>query len=278
MAKPRRSQEEAVSLFPFLSILACVIGALTLVISAVTMSNIQQGRADEDIRLAEDFVSLQTQEKKLRDDLTAERKALGLSASLHEEITTLETRIAQLKTSLAKQKADQASRQAAADRINQEIDRLTAARDRKAIEIELSEKEKAKLEAELAKRQAPPPPPPLMILPGGDGRGKSPDAFRFVEATKNGILLHEGTGGKKPKLIPHAKIPTDATWRDLVQRSKGQDKTVVFLIREDAVPVWYQAKKVADAEQARVGNLPLVGDGPVDLTRFRAAFKSRGNR
>ena len=50
MVRRRRSAEETVSLFPFLSILACVIGVLTLMITAMALGQMEEsGPSEEEI-------------------------------------------------------------------------------------------------------------------------------------------------------------------------------------------------------------------------------------
>ena len=56
MAKRRNNNEEAVSLFPFMSILACLIGILTLMISLSMQmkQNETQGSTEQEKALAQE--------------------------------------------------------------------------------------------------------------------------------------------------------------------------------------------------------------------------------
>ena len=104
MARRKKSDEETVSLFPFLSILACVIGALTLIISSLSLSQVNEGRQDKDIARAEDYVALEksllakkktlelkrTQSKAENDRLQRFRELEAESKKLDREIKTLE--------------------------------------------------------------------------------------------------------------------------------------------------------------------------------------------
>ena len=60
MAKRRSSEGGEVSLFPFLSILACLIGALVLMIVVLVMSQVgkAEGRSAEEIKRAQDFIQM----------------------------------------------------------------------------------------------------------------------------------------------------------------------------------------------------------------------------
>ena len=67
MGRGRASAGPEISLFPFLSILACLIGSLTILIVALSVSEVLQGRKNEAVARAEDYVALQ--------DELAEREA-----------------------------------------------------------------------------------------------------------------------------------------------------------------------------------------------------------
>ncbi|MCA9015715.1 MAG: hypothetical protein KDA77_10330, partial [Planctomycetaceae bacterium] len=62
MVKKKKSDEETVSLFPFLSILACVIGVLTLMITAMALSQMDQ--QDDTWKRVEEF---EKQQKKISE-------------------------------------------------------------------------------------------------------------------------------------------------------------------------------------------------------------------
>ena len=55
MAKPKPNDAEPVSLFPFLSILACLIGVLTFIITGVAISQMDQS---EDLAAVERSILL----------------------------------------------------------------------------------------------------------------------------------------------------------------------------------------------------------------------------
>ena len=82
MAKRRSSEGGEVSLFPFLSILACLIGALVLMIVVLVMAQVgkAEGRSAEEIKRAQDYIQM-------KKDI-AEREKLDVA--LKEKIAVLE--------------------------------------------------------------------------------------------------------------------------------------------------------------------------------------------
>ena len=77
MARPRKRRRPQVSLFPFLSVLACVIGALTLLIAATAVG-----------RVASDAVDLELYERLEREIAQGRRRLAELSA-LVDNVETL---------------------------------------------------------------------------------------------------------------------------------------------------------------------------------------------
>ena len=93
MARRRRSEEVSISLFPFLSILACVIGVLTLVIMSLSLSQIAQGRENADVARAEERASV----KKRIEAMLAQIDKLGKDKTAAMKKIKLETEVAALK-------------------------------------------------------------------------------------------------------------------------------------------------------------------------------------
>ena len=49
----------------------------------------------------------------------------------------------------------------------------------------------------------------------------------------------------------------------------SKDRVVPFLLREDGIVTYNQARGVAQARYARNGKLPVLGKGKLDLTLFK---------
>ena len=69
MARRRRKKGVSVSLFPFLSILACVIGTLTLMITALALGQMDTDEMASELRL--DYLKRQIAKLQRENDLLA---------------------------------------------------------------------------------------------------------------------------------------------------------------------------------------------------------------
>jgi predicted RNase H-like nuclease (RuvC/YqgF family) len=265
MARARGTAGPEISLFPFLSILACLIGALTILIVALSVSEVLQGRKDEAVARAEDYVKLE-KEMKEREAAVAEREdELRKTNAAAVELAELVPRLATLKQ---EQK-----------RLEQLVEKREPTRreleDLKKKREEL-EKEKNKVEAglvegkkelgELAKQLRK--GLPLRIL-------STSDYFRrvapvFVEARLEGIVVHSPSQTVK---VPRAAIRKAAKFKKTVDYvAAKKDRIIVFLVREDARASFYAAQEFARANGAVTSKVPLQGAGELDLKEF---FKAR---
>jgi hypothetical protein len=127
---------------------------------------------------------------------------------------------------------------------------------------ELAEKIK-ELKTELKERGKPPEPARVVIQPGGTGYDLEPT---FVECDAGSIVIHEG---EKPQRVRAGDMETDETFLALLDRVARQPKgTVIFLVRDDGLGVYYRAHRFAQSRFARNGKLPVIGDGEIDLSIF----------
>jgi len=265
MAKRARGEGQKVTLFPFLSILACVIGTLILMISSLALSQMHTPPDEKEIERAQEFVALE----KEKADLLVRRESLSktiqdtgdLAAKLKRARSEIE-RLLELdrKRQLSdRRSADEASTLAA------EKERLeTLLKDLLAERAEL-DKQIPPLKAELAKRKDVPDEAVVQVAPGGSGKmGDLRPAF--VEATATGLVLHDGS---KPVTVPKSSVKSHKGYLALLARVAKDPKTIlIFLIREDGVGSYHLGRSVAASKGARNGMLPLVGQGNLDLSLF----------
>ncbi len=261
-AKKKRS----VSLFPFLSILACLIGTLTLMITAMAL-----GQMDTD---------------KMADAERYEK----IKRRIEEEVR----RIEQLEAELSKieENASQAARDLAQARLHleelkrrkellfEELDQMKgkkeeidvpivdAAKHKKRMdelkaELDHAQEELEKLRAEWA-RHGNPDAVEVVIQPGGSGLDLEPT---FVECTATGLVLYDGDATAR---VRKADLATDENFLGLLRRVAQKPKAaVIFLVREDALGTYFAARAVAADHYARNGKLPVVGHGKIDLKMFQ---------
>lgn len=267
MAKRARDEGPRVTLFPFLSILACVIGTLILMISSLALSQMHTPPGDEDIMRGQEFLELE----KERSDLLARRDTLLRDI---EDQGDLAAKLRRVRNELARLR-DLERKRAVADRRFVDQERLLQAEHSrlekllKAMVAEHADLDKriAPLQAELARRKDVPSEAVLQVAPGGSGRADDLKPA-FVEAAATGLILHEdGTR----VAVPRASVDSHVKYLELLGRvARDPSRIVIFLIREDGVSSYMAGRHVAASRGARHGMLPLVGQGNLDLSLFNA--------
>jgi outer membrane biosynthesis protein TonB len=257
MGRPRKRRKQEVSLFPFLDILACVIGNLILIITAVVLEQVDTKPVAEAARiddLVEEAERQQAKAAELREQLDQLLERSGVASERLEEIRA---KIAAAKQQLveAKKREEQATKPVERpSEMTAEIKKLEE--ERKKIEAEIKE-----LERQIAERQKP-PQQMIAILPPGAGDG--PRKGVFVEAAKDGLVVHEGD---KPWQVPTGKVASDPRFKALLDKVKGDpDAIVTFLVRSDGLASLAAGQKAATAAGARSGRVPLPGQGTLDLS------------
>jgi hypothetical protein len=270
MARARKNEGAEVSLFPFLSILACIIGCLTMIIVALSIIQANKdGREPEEVTRAKEYLKVQKEQedegKKIeslkqkidaiilnREDLTKKREALKL---IEMEVEKAEN-IDELRDELI----------AELNRFLQQIEQL--AKDHEELLAQIEE-----LEQQMADRKLPTDEPAVLVRPSGSGVNLRP---YFVEVTNAAIVLHLSLD-EEPVRIPIASVNTDEQFLKLVEAVKSAPSSqIIFLIRGDAMNAYTRAKRVADAAEARNAKLPLVGQGKVDLSMFEKFLRPSG--
>jgi len=257
MGRLRKSRKQAVSLFPFLDILACVIGNLILIITTVVLEQVDTQPVAEAARiddLKEEASRQQARAAQLQQQLDALREKSGVATELLEAVRR-KIAAARKRIKEAEAEARQASQPIPPPSgLEKELARLEEERR------ELEKKRDA-LAEQIAKRQAS-PEQMIAILPAADKRG--PRKGIFVEAAKDGLVIHDGP---QPTKVPRGKIGTDPAFKVILERVKADpDAIVTFLVRPDGLPSLAAGQKAADAAGARSGRVPLPGDGPLDFS------------
>ncbi|QDU61471.1 Chromosome partition protein Smc [Planctomycetes bacterium Pan216] len=270
MGKRRKDDSEAVSLFPFLSILACVIGTLTLMITGLALSQIETEQSPEVVERSEEFNELKKKLEADREELERLKQLLANAAKLREELLAAKEELARLESQKDRKSKDNKQLESSMSKLLAELNRL---RKRvKEIETEPGELDKqiAKLEAEIKKRKAPPKEAEVQVRPGGSGHNL--DAT-FVECAANSIAI---LGDKKEIRIRRGDITKkDGDFRKLLDTVAGRKKgTIIFLIRPDGVGSYRTAYYFARSHYGPNGycpngKLPLTTHGRIDLSMFK---------
>lgn len=282
MARRRGEVEEGVSLFPFLSIIACVIGVLTLLISALSLAQM----SGDDVASLEQYERIQRDLKEIREEIErlksqADEEALRNAQAMDERqrqlaaaqqrLDQLLDRIVELRKLLAQLEQDIKDAQGNATKSEQDA---TGQRDelaglkRKLTELEselASQKEQlAQLEKELAERKKPPEESEVSVLPSGSGKGFDPI---FVECAGGAVILHQEKN--LPRIRAAELAENEMFLRLLTEVAASPQKRVIFLLRDNGLGTYRIARTLADEHAAVHGALPVIGQGRLDLGHFK---------
>jgi hypothetical protein len=257
MGRPRKRRKQEVSLFPFLDILACVIGNLILIITAVVLEQVDTKPVAEAARIDDLEEEAERQQAKAAELQKQLDQLLARSGVASERLEEIRAKIAAAKQQLleAKKREEQAAKPVEPPP-EMKADLKKLEEERKKIEAEIKE-----LEREIAERQKP-PQQMIAILPPGAGDG--PRKGVFVEAAKDGLVVHESD---KPWQVPTGKVASDPRFKALLDQVKGDpDAIVTFLVRSDGLASLAAGQKAATAAGVRSGRVPLPGQGTLDLS------------
>ena len=267
MARRRISDEGGVSLFPFMSILACLIGILTLMISVMSRLKEmdQEGKTEEEMARALERRDLVAEGKKLEQEIAKLDERMETERASAAELKKLKDRQIVLRDELeeltkAKGETDEAL-QKKTELLRRELAAL------KRGQPELAERV-AELQRQLKERkEAPEPPKSVMVRPGGTGLNMA-SVIYFVECHSTGISILEK--GKKPVRVTTGAIPSSAEYKAFLSRvKKRRNPMVLFLMRKDGHANYRWAAHEAQSKfELRTGKLPLPNNGPIDLSLF----------
>ena len=254
--------ENDISLFPFLSILACVIGVLTLMISTLALSQMD---SDVVVQVEEfDAVVLNVAKQRsaiaeLQRRIIEQQQAASQTSKKQKDLLNKQKQIQQLETQiiLAQKKRTELNK-------NDDTQQIPTKQPLAELETELKglKEQAAQLSIELQNKKRPPEAAEVTVIPGGSGRGIRP---YFVECTKNGIVLHDS---EKLVQIRPANINKSPPFLKLLDSVKGNaNGKLIFLIREDGISNWRKAKQFADSLEVANGKLPVLGQGKLNFDR-----------
>ncbi|MEZ6068473.1 MAG: hypothetical protein R3B90_22790 [Planctomycetaceae bacterium] len=271
MARRTSNEGEAISLFPFLSILACLIGTLTLMIVAVVIGQMGREQSTETVDRSAAF-------DKASADVAAQEAELENLQRLIAEAQALEQQLRLANEEIASLENDQ-DKLVGREDANSEYARMLAEANtlrKRLTEIEgepvLLAKEIEELEAQIKKREAGPEEAVVQIRPGGSGVDIDPV---FVECTANDVVLLHEDEAKQVRIRTGDLNKEGGDFHQLLARvakmPKGQ---IIFLVRPDGVNTYNSARNVARSHYtadgyAKNGKLPVPSQGNIDLSVFK---------
>ncbi len=273
MAKRRASGEGEVSLFPFLSILACLIGALVLMIVVLVIAQVgkAEGRSPEEIRRAQDYIKLkkEIEDRKELDVILKEK--IAVLEKLQKELEEKQQQFVKLRKLLSTSKDIQEANLKISQQMQKELDDLLLEIEGMKKQQAESKKEIALLMAELKKREVPPDKkiPPVVVQPSGSGMTEGTKVY-FVEANGSGLKILGAWGEDYRLSATAAVVVADVAYNHfLTEVAKDPKSLVLFLIRDDGQGAFNNGAGRAENDyKVRIGKLPIPGRGVLDLAMF----------
>jgi hypothetical protein len=261
----RKSSDDDVSLFPFLSIIACLIGVLTMMIATLALAQTDT----QDVALVEIYERTNRQLDLLDQEILTLRRQLEATNSsaltATEQQQQLDITLRELEQLLAaiEEIDQQLAEQQRAPVVIPEIDpELRETLAQMQSQQQSLEQQIAALQASLAERQVA-GEAQVTVLPQGSGLNFVP---AFVECADGAVVMHHLP---TPKTIRAGEIVSDPDFLALLESvANGVSESIVFLVRSDGLNVYQACKQICDQRQIRHGKLPVVGKGRIDLSAF----------
>ena len=271
MARRRKDDGASVNLFPFLSILVCIIGCLTLIIVVVNLIAMGkgEGRTPEEVERAREYLVVKKEKEEQQKEQDKVKQLIENLIQQNKDTLDARDKLARLKEMLNSQEDIDASREELIAKFNiltQTNKKL--ANDHEKLQASIKVKEE-----EIAKRKLPPEPAALKVRPTGSSSNVRP---HFVEISEVGIYIHKSVS-EEPEAIPIASINQSEEFIQLLDLvSENTSHSLIFLVRgndgaagafakvNDVVATYNQGRE----KKAIPGKLPLPGEGKVDLSVF----------
>lgn len=272
MAQARARSEPEISLFPFLSILVCLIGALVLLIVILTMvqSMMGDGRSVEEFVRAREADQLRRQLVVQKKEVEEWKKEDEAAKKIEQDLTLKRERYVLLRRRLdvsadEKKKIEQTNAE-----LQKELENLITQAEVVKKEQPPIQADIARLKAEIAKRKVNiDAKPTVVVQPSGSGAaGTDASQLFFVECNSGGIVIHRE--GAEPQRITSGSIGVDAGYDAFLKQVKATPGSMLlFLLRDDGLGSYNRAAGWAEGQfEVRTGKIPLPGQGAVDLSMF----------
>ncbi|MEM6278682.1 MAG: hypothetical protein AAF733_04335 [Verrucomicrobiota bacterium] len=269
----RRSQDEggSVSLFPFLSILICIIGCLTLIIVVINLiaMNKGEGRTSEEVERAREYMVLEQEKLEKQQEQDKLRQLIENLIQQNKDTIATRDRLITLKEMFENQEEIEQSREELIAKFN-----LLQQTNRQLIQDEALLLAEIKVkEEEIEKRKLPPEAAALRVRPSGSSSTNRPF---FVEISDRGIYIHRSLS-TEAEVIPIATLAQSEEFIKLLETvGSSTQNTLIFLVRGTPASVGtlqkasqlVSAYSQANGVQIIPGRLPLPGEGKVDLAMF----------
>jgi hypothetical protein len=276
MARRNKDAGGAVSLFPFLSILVCVIGCLTMIIVVVQLMQMNkvEGREPEEVERAKEYVELEKDQVEQGKDIEKRRADLEKLIQANQDFTQQQEKLRQMETML--ENSEESNRRR--DELIAELNLLLKTNEDLDKDHGELVAQIIALKEEIEKRKLPPDIASVVVKPSGSGSNIEP---YFVEVADKLVRIHRTVKGP-PQDIPIASINQDKDFVELLERIAAEPyRKLILLVRANDGAVDSHARVAtsvrnfnsASGSQIIPGKLPLPGEGPLDLSLFAEFLK-----
>ena len=261
MARAKSSAIPTVSLFPFLSILACLSGALVVMICVISIVQVTSSG------------SAAAKTNPLAKEMQEVQKQLNEFRSLTDQMTTIEQ--AEKRLILLQELVQNAdSTDALRARLEAEIKNMQVVIANLQNQKPQLQKEIAKLKDDLAERRIDPAQlkPALRVQGGGSGFAVGRRLF-VVEANSDSVTIHKS---KEDRFrVAATTIGADKDYNDFLAEVAGnKNHLVLFLVRTDGWNSYVRGAGWAEQKfNLATSKMPIPGQGKVDLSEFEKYMK-----
>jgi len=248
------------SLFPFLSVLTCTIGALALLIVVLAYGQAEPVKEQDAIKYQALLKEINELGELLKDSQFVDEENTLNDAEL-PELNELEKDYDYWIKVKKRHTYDELLEEKYFWKNIEEAEILSRELKNNKDKVEslksIVEQHKKKL-AETQKQ--------LTILPStGSGEGLKPV---FVECTSEGIIIHDKPGVTFIE-VKNDDIENSEEYQKVLQKvNESLDSTLIFLIRPGAVKTYYKANSNAKGKIVRSGKIPLPSLKQIDFGIF----------
>lgn len=260
MARIQSSSGSSVSLFPFMSILACLAGTVVVMICVLVM--VQAISSKTKASKNPNAVEMMKVQQELAE-FTAITDQLTTVDKLEKKLLLLNEITKGLDTT-----------DAVRTRMQREIENLTIAIADAKLNKPKVQKEIVQLKAELIERQIKPEDlkPGLRVQGSGSGFGVGRRLF-VVESNSDSVVVHRSKDTRFR--VASGAIGADKEYNDfLAEVTQNKNALVLFLVRVDGWNSYVRGAGWAEGNfKLATSKMPIPGQGKVDLSEFEKFMK-----
>jgi|GEM_PF-281429 len=266
MPQKKNAEAPGMSLFPFLSILACLSGTLIIIISALSAMQSQKAKGDVSASnpLAKEYMELQNQNMDLLE-LVAK---VEQTKRYRRQLAVLEEqKVAILNILEGRKDAEvvNAALQRAVENLVKEIEEIKLDQDVEKQKIE-------KLKKEIEERKVDPETlRPINIKPSGSGVVGARRLY-VLEASGGALIAYQHDAAELR--IPQGAIGLNPEFNEYLRgatlnRLKKSDGLLLFLVRPDGWGSFQKGAGWAESKyKLKTLKIPIPAKGIVDLAPF----------